>query len=298
MESNAYFGTYEIIGKIAEGAFCDIFKVMKEGDYYALKKLKPYMMFDREYIPLLKTEALLLSKVKDQAHFPILYDHGQINEESFSILELVEGINLEDLIRISFLKKETLSFRLVAKLLLEICRGLEVLHHLDLMGDNPTVHGDLRASNVMVSATGEVKLIDLGLKGGTFDYMPLERLHDRNLTFYTDIYAAGHILYELIHGKRLFGSAKTKLEAYFQMRDLQITDGLFEKVESSEIRKILVKCLRQEPNFHYSEAGEMRADLDEFLRVAGGPVDSKELGKIVKKFMIPQEDISNSCRCL
>jgi len=282
MEEKLFFGPYEIIGKIAEGAFSEIFQVKKGEKVLVLKKLKPYMMYDREYIPLIKNEALLLSKIKDDLHFPIIYDQGEINKESFSVMEFIDGFNLEEVIETSFRQKAPLPLHLCCQIVLEICLGLEQLHKMDLNLDNPTVHGDLRASNVMVSREGEVKLIDLGLKGGTFDYKPLERLHENILTPYTDLYAVGHILYELIYGKRLY-KADTKLDTYFEMRKIEIKEEIFKRVESTEVRKILTKCLRQEPSFHYKVVGELRRDLEAYLDAQNGSADRESLGEIMGK---------------
>lgn len=267
MKDDQFFGPYKILDKLAGGAFSEIFRVMKENKEYALKKLHNYLKFDYEYTALLKTEALLLKQITDKSHFPEIYESGEINQETYLILELIEGLSLEEAIEKSFYANQHLSPTWACQITLEICKGLENLHSLNLFPDKPTVHGDLRASNVMVSNKGEIKLIDLGLKGGTFDYMPLERLHDRIITPFTDIYAVGHLLYEMLHGKRLF-KGKTKLEAYFEMREIKITEQLFEDRIPSEIKRILVKCLNQESNAHYQTVKELKTDLEEILNQA------------------------------
>lgn len=259
-----FFGVYELHEMLAEGVFSQIFEVSSGGQRFALKKLRPHLMFDNEYTILLETEGRLLTKIQDPEHFPQLFAQGKQGDEHYLVMELIEGLNLERAIERSYEKKLPATAGLGTYIALEICKGLEALEDLSLFSHQATVHGDLRASNVMLSRDGKIKMIDLGLKGGTFDYMPLERLHDERISAYTDIYALGHILYELFHGQRLF-KGKTKLESYMEMRDLKIEDNLFRTSLPIAIRKILMKCLNQEEGKHYSDLKGLRRDLELFL---------------------------------
>jgi len=273
---NRYFGPYLILKKLAEGAFSQIFEVSEKDQNFALKKLKPYLKYDREYISLLKTEAALLEKTAGLPHFPRLFRSGEVEGEFYLLLELIEGINLEKAVEISFQVGEPKNYSRAAHIVSEIAKGLKQLHAIPLFRDAPTLHGDLRRSNVMVSSMGEVKLIDLGLKGGTFDYMPLERLHDRILTPFTDIYALGHILYEVLHGKRLF-KGTSKLEAYCEMRNLKVEDALFDPDIPTPLRKILLRSLHQDPRIRYGDIVEMTGDLGTYLSKEGQGFKPQEL---------------------
>lgn len=278
-----FYGIYALQEKISEGAFSEIFRVTREGRDYALKKLRPYLQFDYEYTVLLSTEAFLLSQLRDSPHFPYFYEKGEQEREDYLILELIEGMNLEELIQLSHAQGFAPSEVAVCQIGLDICKGLEILHYLSIFQDKPTVHGDLRASNVMLSQKGQVKMIDLGLKGGTFDYMPLERLHDRLITPYTDIYALGHILYELLHGKRLF-KGTCKLEAYMEMREIVVDQSLFRSELAPSVKEILVRCLNQDPKVRYPNLKEIKEDLESFLSRNTDP--SKDLQAWVKEFFL------------
>ncbi len=260
------FADYVLLDKVASGAFSEIYKVNKDGNFFALKKLLPHLKYDREYRTLFETEAKLLQSISDPAHFPLFYEKGVYEDEHFLILELIEGCNLENAIEVAYKNNIAISPEVASLIALEICKGLETLHHTSVLPEKPIVHGDLRASNVMMSKTGEVKMIDLGLKGGTFDYMPLERLHDRIITPYSDIYALGHILYEMLHGQRLL-KAKTKLEAYFEMRETNIDENIFKESLPREIKQILVKILKQDSSSKYQNVAELKKDLESFLEL-------------------------------
>ncbi len=259
MKNTTFFSDYLVKKKISEGAYSEIYEVEKQSKKYALKKLKAHLKHDRDQQTLLKTEAKLLKNLNDP-HFPILYESGKWNEEIYLILELIHGINLEELIFKHWPLCSQISLPLKCYLIREICLGLEILHQKnDPIKKTPLVHGDLRASNTILSIEGEMKIIDLGLKGGTFDYMPLERLHENLTTPFSDIYATGHIFFELLHGKRLF-KADTKLEAYFEMRNLEMSEKTFDPSLPSEIGQILLNCLHQQKHFQNVQSllGELK----------------------------------------
>jgi len=271
------FGPYRVLEKVSQGAFSEIFKVEKEGRTYVLKKLLDYMKYDVQYRELLENEQELLKLIGHHPRFPALYDFGNHDDQLFLILEFIAGLNLKAAMERTIEIEHTVSPPLACHLLSEICAGLEFLHDLSFDGKTKLVHGDLRASNVMVASNVGVKLIDLGLKVGTFDYMPLERHHHRILGPYTDIYAAGHILYELLHQKHLF-QGKTKLEAYFEMREIEISESTFRESLPAAVKKILVKALRQDPDTRYTSARAFREDLEAYLRQAAAPSQDTDIG--------------------
>ncbi len=259
------FSIYQILEKIAQGAYAEIFRVRKGEIDFALKKLKPHLKFDSERIATLKTEAKMLEWVGGEPHFPKIYEHGEEQDECFIIMELIEGPNLGELVKKIGSKKNNISLNERIRWVLGICRGVEFLHGLKSESGNPVIHGDLKPRNVMLGKNHEIKIIDLGLKGGTFDYIPIERLHDKIIGPYSDIYATGHILYELLHGECLL-KAKGELETYFEMRDLRVREEIFAPNLPKDLKKILVRSLNQDPITRYASVKEMREDLEGFLK--------------------------------
>ena len=82
------------------------------------------------------------------------------------------------------------------------------------------IHRDIKPANIMVSRTGEIKLVDFGIAQsdseedtltrdgmtlGTPSYMAPEQFEDsRNVTCQADIYSLGVMLYEMVTGKKPF----------------------------------------------------------------------------------------------
>lgn len=282
MSTPPSFGPYPILRKVNQGEFSQIFAVQKDGREVALKKLKTYLKYDYEYSILIDNEAALLGRVQDPDHFPQFFGHGEIDHEHYLLLELLDGVDLGKFNRLDAGDSALLPLPLVGRIVLEMARGLKSLHDTLTPESQPSVHADLRPSNVMVTRQGGVKLIDLGLKGGTFIYMPLSRMHSREIDPYTDIYAWGHILYELTHGEQLF-KAKDKLGTYFEMRDKKITPDLFADRLPDAMRRLLSEILQQETAPRYTAMAPLIEDLEKILaeeNLLGSP---EELGTWVEK---------------
>jgi serine/threonine-protein kinase len=94
----------------------------------------------------------------------------------------------------------------------QICAGLAAAH------ERGVVHRDLKPSNVMLDGVGKGRITDFGLAGiaaniqraevraGTPAYMAPEQLAGKEVTFKSDIYSLGLVMYEVLTGKRAFAA--------------------------------------------------------------------------------------------
>lgn len=98
-----------------------------------------------------KKEFISLSRIRSPFCVAVLGFEWLMDRPSL-ILEYIEGVSLTDLV-----SYESLSEDLIKEIAAQALRGLQDLWSADL------VHGDLSPSNVIISTSGQVKLLDFGL---------------------------------------------------------------------------------------------------------------------------------------
>ncbi len=130
-------------------------------------------------------------------------------EQQYLVMELVEGQTLRELVAELGCVPEGLSRRLGT----DIARGLSAIHASDVL------HRDLKPENVMVTGDNCIKVMDLGVarlvdatnlsRAGTFvgsiRYAAPEQFIGTSVDARLDLYALGHLLYELVVGHHVFG---------------------------------------------------------------------------------------------
>lgn len=136
----------------------------------------------------------------------------------YMAMEYVEGIDLARLCEHLSAAGQQLSHAAIAYIIGEILKALAYAHDLNVEGTRRTiVHRDISPQNVMVSVSGEVKVMDFGIARfsseetsglfvkGKIRYMPPEQFEKGVRAPTLDLFAVGAILHELLEGKRFRG---------------------------------------------------------------------------------------------
>ena len=137
-----------------------------------------------------------------------IYDHGEFEGLPFLAQELVRGGSLAERIA-----GQPVAPREAAQLVVALAEGVHYAHQFGI------VHRDLKPSNVLLTETGEPKIVDFGLAKalgddsgltrtgdapGTPNYMPPEQVTGAAVGPHTDVYGLGAILFELLTGRPPF----------------------------------------------------------------------------------------------
>lgn len=217
-------GQFRIVRSLASGGMADIFLVKKVGgdssQTLVLKKVAGNVS-DKWYYSKLFLREAKLSLSLNHKNLVRTFEMGAHGDDLYLIQEYIKGVNLRDVTRMTEAISLKIPLVMTYYLLAEISLGLSYMHgELPGSQNQVFVHRDLSPHNIMLSRNGEVKIIDFGISKsytsesltqvgavrGKYSYMSPEQIQGASLTAASDIFGLGIIFYELLTGKRFFGT--------------------------------------------------------------------------------------------
>lgn len=262
-------GAYRVLGELGRGGMAQVYKGIHEAIQreVAIKELLPEAQRDKESLSRFHREALALAAFRHQ-NIVTLYDLVEKNDGLFMVMEYVDGPTLHELIKDGPLPAD------VAAVL-----GARIASALDHAHFRHIIHRDLKPGNVMLTKSGEVKLMDFGIAKdvdlvsltqqgmavGTPAYMSPEQVTGTALDPRTDIFSLGVLLYEALTGARPF-QGKTAGEIFAKIRDGKYTP-LHKAAPHlpAPLTHIVKQALEVKPENRYPDAAAMRRELELFL---------------------------------
>jgi len=218
-----HLGRYLVVDELGEGGMGRVFKAEHEllGRVVALKVL-PRSKATPESEAAFRREMRLLGRL-DHEHLVRAFDAGHDLKVHFLVTEYVPGLNLWRLVR----RHGPLSESEAASVFSQVASGLDYAHRQGV------VHRDVKPGNILVTQTGHVKLLDMGLAGsvleeealrlgrvvGTMDYIAPEQIRSSDdVGPAADIYALGCTLYFALSGQVPFrdGSRREKQRQHLE----------------------------------------------------------------------------------
>nr|WP_052420555.1 serine/threonine-protein kinase [Hyalangium minutum] len=262
-------GAYRVLGELGRGGMAQVYKGLHETIQreVAIKELLPDAQKDKESLSRFHREALALAAFRHQ-NIVTLYDLVEKNDSLFMVMEYVDGPTLQDLIKDGYLPPD------VAAVV-----GARIASALDHAHFRHIIHRDLKPGNVMLTKTGEVKLMDFGIAKdvdlvaltqqgmavGTPAYMSPEQVTGVQLDPRTDIFSLGVLLYEALTGTRPF-QGRTAGEIFAKIRDGKYTPlAKAAPHVPAPLANVVKRALEVSPEKRFPDAAAMRRELDLFL---------------------------------
>jgi TolB-like protein/predicted Ser/Thr protein kinase len=271
---------YRIVEKLGEGGMGVVYKAedTKLNRPIALKFLPPELTRDPEAKERFVREAQAAASL-NHPHICTIHEIDEHENQSFIAMEFVEGASLQ-----SRTKKGPVPIDEVLSIAVQIGEGLEAAH------DKGIVHRDIKSANIMLTVSGQVKIMDFGLAKlsgatmvtregttlGTAGYMSPEQVRGEETDRRTDIWSLGVVLYEMLTGLLPFRGE------YEQALVFQILNAVPEPVTSLrtgvpvEFERIVSKCLEKDRGERYQTAADLIADLRHLQRTMGAGVETSQ----------------------
>lgn len=181
-----------------------------------------------------------------------------------------------------------------------ICRALEGLHYAHtLRGFNgkplEIIHRDATPHNIMVTYTGQVKLLDFGIAKlnsssdhtktgvvkGKLGYMPREQIDGSRLNCRADVFSMGVILWESIARRRLWkGISEAQIVRNLVCNEIPLLSSVFPEAPP-ELCKICARAMAPNSEDRYPTALDMFAALENFLESRGGIAPASTIAQLV-----------------
>lgn len=261
---------YEIIEQIGSGGMSIVYKARdrKLGRVVAIKILRAEYVKDMEFIKRFDIEARSAASLI-HANIVNVYDVGHENSLHYIVMEYVDGVTLKELIKehAPFDNDEILGVAI------QIASALGHAHK------NNIVHRDIKPQNILVMPKGIIKVADFGIAKassaktitvannamGSVHYFSPEQAKGGYVSFKSDIYSLGLVIFEMATGKLPFDGDTPVAVAIKQINEELPSIKKFNDNISDRIEKIVSRATEKFASRRYENIEKMENDLKRAL---------------------------------
>src|SRR4029453_17781416 len=285
----AKLGNYRILEKIGAGGQGTVYKATdtKLGRAVVIKVLPPELSAKDANLKRFEREARLASSL-DHPNICTIYDLDEVDGQHFIAMQFVEGKNVPHLVAGRPLELKT-----------TLLIGLQVADALAAAHSRGIIHRDIKSGNVMVTSTGQVKVLDFGLAKllddtdavaagihrteltevgvpyGTATYAAPEQARGDRVDKRADVFSTGVLLYEMLTGTWPFRGNTTIDVRHAVLHDAPIPIAeLRPSTIPARLQTIVDRAMEKEPRNRFQNMDEFRKELRQVLQ----EVDSGVIG--------------------
>jgi serine/threonine protein kinase/Flp pilus assembly protein TadD len=271
---------YRLIRKVGAGGMGEVYLAddlelsRKVAIKFVLPTSGPEQQFRKRFILEAQAAAAL-----EHPNICAVYEVGRHEDYSFIVMQYVEGLTLS-----SRVQQRPLELREVLEIAIQVADALCEAHSRGI------IHRDIKPQNIMVTARGQVKLMDFGLAKvmqehflveseaktqslmtepgmvvGTLPYMSPEQVRGQRVDGRTDIFSLGVVLYELVAGLQPF-AADTAADVLASILTRELPPLSHQREVPEDLDQIVAKSLAKEREKRYQKVEDFLADLKSLKR--------------------------------
>src|ERR1051325_6530801 len=251
----------------------------KLGRTVVVKVLPPELTAKEANLKRFEREARLASSL-DHPNICTIFDLDEVEGVHFIAMQYVEGRNVRQLVG-----GHPLELKSALLIGIQVADALAVAHARGI------IHRDIKSGNVMVTPSGQVKILDFGLAKllddeesaasamhrtdltevgvpyGTATYAAPEQARGDRVDKRADIFSTGVLLYEMLTGTWPFRGKTTIDVRHAVLHDApRPVAELRKEPLPPKLQEILDRCLAKEPRQRYQKMEELRDDLRSVLQ--------------------------------
>ena len=273
-------GRYRVEQHIGRGGMAEVHvgTDTRLGRKVAIKLLKSSLANDPTFRMRFRQEAQAASRmthptivrVFDAGEETVLESGGGEAQLPFIVMEFVDGKLLKDLI-----KDGPMTAQEAGHIIGGILTALEYSHRAGV------VHRDIKPGNVMVTRSGQIKVMDFGIARaisdssatvaqtsvilGTAQYFSPEQAKGETVDLRSDLYSTGVVLFEMLTGRAPFRGDSPIAVAYQHVSERPEVPSRINPALTEQMDAVVLRALEKDKSRRYQSAEEFREDVDAVL---------------------------------
>jgi serine/threonine-protein kinase len=286
-QQETLLGKYSVLERIGTGGMAEVYKGRhdKLGRDVAIKVMHTTLAADPEFTARFEREARLAASLRHPGIVQV-FDFDRQGDRLFLVMEYISGGTLRD--RVLALKAEGKFMPLpeISRFLKHVASALDYAHKQGML------HRDLKPANILLDPAGDTYITDFGIARlleseeitrsgsilGTPDYMSPEQCEGKTLTFASDIYSLGVILFDMLTGQPPFEADSPLATLQRQIHDPVPPLGNFRKDLPPGMDALLQKALAKDPADRFSTASELASEFARLTATGARPTIPSQPG--------------------